>query len=150
MKRLRSVSNPPRRRAQGFTLVEILAVVAIVGILTAIALPSYWAYLARGYRSEARATMTEAAQWMERWRTERGTYQDGGNPPALPFALNRSPQSGTQRYNITVATPNAGSYILSATPVGSMAADICGTLTLDNTGRRDRSTAEPIDTCWGK
>ncbi len=130
-------SKPPRQAARGFTLIEIIVTVMIVAILAAIAIPAYTAYLARGYRSEARATLTAAAQWMERWRTERGTYQDGGNPPALPAGLNRSPPTGGQRYNITVATPNAGTYTVSAAPMGSFAGDACGTLTLDNTGGTD-------------
>ena len=77
MKRMTSVQlksvNLRPVRAEGFTLIEIVTVVAIVAILAAIAIPSYTQFLARGYRSEARATLVAAAQWMERWRTERGT-----------------------------------------------------------------------------
>ena len=59
-------------------MIELVAVMAIIAILTAIAIPNYVQYVARGHRSEARLTLTQAAQWMERWRTERNTYQ---NPP---------------------------------------------------------------------
>lgn len=137
-------------RIGGFTLIEVAAVMTIIGILAAIAIPSFLAYLARGHRSEARATLMATAQWMERWRTERGTYQDGGNPPALPVGLDRSPPTGTQRYNITVATPNAAAYTLTATPVGPMATDACGNLTLDSTGLRGNTGALDINTCWGR
>lgn len=137
-------------RAEGFTLIEIIVVVAIVAILAAIAIPAYSQFLARGYRSEARATLVAAAQWMERWRTERGTYQDGGNPPALPAGLDRSPPTGGQRYNVTVVTPAANQYTLSAAPMGSFAGDACGTLTLTNTGLRANTGAESIETCWGR
>jgi type IV pilus assembly protein PilE len=146
---LKSVNLRPVR-AEGFTLIEIVTVVAIVAILAAIAIPSYTQFLARGYRSEARATLVAAAQWMERWRTERGTYQDGGNPPALPAGLDRSPPTGTQRYNVTVVTPAANLYTLSAAPIGAFAGDACGTLTLTNTGLRANTGAESIDTCWGR
>jgi type IV pilus assembly protein PilE len=137
-------------RAEGFTLIEVIVVVAIVAILASIAIPAYSQFLARGYRSEARATLVAAAQWMERWRTERGTYQDGGNPPALPAGLDRSPPTGAQRYNVTVVTPAANLYTLSAAPIGTFAGDACGTLTLTNTGLRGRTGAESIETCWGR
>jgi type IV pilus assembly protein PilE len=150
MKLTRFGSKPPRQAVRGFTLTEIIVVVAIVAILAAIAIPAYSAYLTRGYRSEARATMVAAAQWMERWRTERGTYQDGGNPPALPAGLNRSPPTGTQRYNITVATPAANQFTVSATPTVALPGDTCGTLTLDNTGLRTRTGPDTIENCWGR
>lgn len=142
--------NPRPMHERGFTLTEIMVVMAIVAILAGVAIPAYTQSLARGYRSEARATLVSAAQWMERWRTERGTYQDGGNPPALPPGLDRSPPTGNQRYIVTVVTPAANRYTLSAVPIGSFAADICGALTLDNTGQRARSGTENIETCWGK
>jgi len=150
MARGQGAVSHPRPPARGFTLIEIVVVVMIVAILAAIAIPSYSAYLVRGYRSEARATLIAAAQWMERWRTERGTYQDGGNPPALPAGLAVSPPTGAARYNITVATPAANRYTLSATPTAAFVGDACGTLTLDNTGLRTRNGAETIETCWGR
>jgi type IV pilus assembly protein PilE len=141
--------------APGFTLIELVTVLAIVAILTAIALPNYFAFIARGHRSEARMTITHAAQWMERWRTERGTYQTAPNnpaPPALPVGLQNSPASGGAVYNITVATPTAATFLLTATPVaqGPMANDGCGNLWLDNTGLRGNTGALDINTCWGR
>lgn len=138
---------------RGFTLVELVTVMAIVAILTAIALPQYWQFIARGHRSEARSTLTHAAQWMERWRTERGVYQTSAQnaaPPPLPQSLQQSPASGAASYNITVATPTPATYTLTATPVGPMAADACGNLTLDSTGLRGNSGTLDINTCWGR
>lgn len=131
--------------ADGFTLIEVVVVVAIVAILTAIAIPQYVQYVARGHRSEARMTLTHAAQWMERWRTERGTYLGA----ALPPSLQGSPASGARVYNITVV-PAAATYTLTATPIGPMAADGCGNLTLDNTGLRNSTGATNINICWGR
>ena len=115
------------RRAAGFTLIELVVTMMIIAILAAIAIPNYFAYVARGHRSEARATLTQAAQWMERWRTERNSYQLNGNPPPLPQILQSSPPlPAAPKYNITVVTPNPGAYTLSATPVapGPMANDV--------------------------
>jgi type IV pilus assembly protein PilE len=141
------------RKARGFTLIELVTVMAIIAILSAIAIPQYFQFIARGHRSEARATLTHAAQWMERWRTERGSYQNPQNlpnPPQLPVSLQSSPASGAAIYNITVATPTPATYTLTATPVGPMLNDACGNFTLDSTGLRGRSGALDINICWGR
>src|SRR5262245_37091737 len=93
-------------RIAGFTLIEVMIVTVIVAILAAIAIPSYVAFIARGHRSEARMTLSHAAQWMERWRTERTTYQDPANlpnAPQLPAGLQVSPAPPVAKaYDITV------------------------------------------------
>ena len=131
--------------AGGFTLIEVVIVMAVVAILTAIAIPNYFQFIARGHRSDARATLTTAAQWMERFRTERGTY-DGA---ALPLTLQRSPATGTQMYAITVATAG-NTYTLTAARQGAMAGDPCGSFVLDNTGARTHSGTESVNICWGR
>ena len=153
--RFASSRNTRARRARGFTLIEVVTVMAIVAILSAIAIPQYFQFVARGHRSEARATLIHAAQWMERWRTERGSYQDPlnlPNPPVLPASLAASPASVTAVYNITVVTPTPATYTLTATPVapGPLANDGCGNLTLDSTGLRGRTGALDINLCWGR
>ena len=60
------------RRQLGFTLMELIITMVIIGILTAVAIPNYTAYIIRSNRAEARGQLLEMSTWMERWRTERG------------------------------------------------------------------------------
>ena len=132
----------------GFTLIEVVVVVAMIGILTAIALPSYTAYINRSNRSEARSQLLMASQWMERVRNESGSYATFG---ALPNTLVQSPATGPAKYNIGVNVINPGSYILTATAVGVMAGDVCATMTLSNTGVRGFTGAgSSLETCWNR
>jgi type IV pilus assembly protein PilE len=136
------------RRDGGFTLIEVAIAMTIIAILAAIAIPAYTQYIVRGHRSEARGSLMLAAQWMERWRTERGSYLDGGNPPPLPVTV--SPPTGTPMYTIALANTTNATYTLEATPVGSMANDPCGRLQLNNRGVRNQTgTADP-NLCWGR
>lgn len=146
-------------RQRGFTLIELVVTMAIVAILTAIAIPSYTAYIMRSNRSEARAQLLEIATWMERWRTERGRYDNpasAGNPPPMPpfpIAYTQSPPPpSAAKYNIVVATPTAVGYTITATATGMMTGDICTTLTINETGLRGFTTGGggTQDICWGR
>jgi type IV pilus assembly protein PilE len=132
-KQQKSTRNPPRGQA-GVTLIELLITVVIVGILSAIAYPSYQTYVARANRAEAQGILMENAQFLERNYTTANRYdQDsGGVATALPHAT--SPKSGTAKYNIAATYATSQSFTLTATPTGSMTGDSCGNLTLDNSG----------------
>ncbi len=135
-----------RVRVKGFTLVEMVTVMAIIAILTAIAIPSYWAYVARSNRSEARSQLLIAANWVERWRTQQGSYLAA----ALPLSLTQSPPPpGAPKYNITLPVLTAIAYTITATPVGSMAGDVCTSISIDHTGQRT-FTGGTQDVCWGR
>jgi len=131
-------------RAAGFTLIEVVVAMVIAAILAAIAIPQYTAYTTRAKRSEAKAVLAQAAQFMERNYTQAGAYNldaaSGTNPlgalAALPASISQAPLSGNPNYLITLSAVAAQSYTLSATPVGSpgFTDAECGTLTLDNTG----------------
>lgn len=141
-----------RMRVRGFSLMEVLAAMAILAVLTAIAIPSYTAYIARGNRAVGRAVLLEAQNWMERWRTERGRYDDPANannpPPTFPWT--QAPRIGTARYTVAVAA-TAATYSITATATGSMTGDACTTLTIDQTGLRTFTGGSGTqEICWGR
>ena len=136
-----------RRADQGFTLIELMIVVAVVAILSAIAYPSYTEYVRRGHRAEARAGLLEAAQWMERAATAQGTYPLTAQFPA---GLTRVPG---QRYVIALNSQDGATFTLIATPQGAQVGDRCGVYTLTNTGLRGANnvtTGAIVTECWGK
>ena len=136
-----------RKYRAGFTLIEMMIVVAIIGILAAIAMPSYTQYIQRGDRASARAALLEAQQFMERFYAANDAYDKDKASTAvvLPTALLHVP-AGAPKYDLSVDTPAANSYTLTATP---KSADKCGNLTLSNTGVKGISAVGPtIQECW--
>jgi type IV pilus assembly protein PilE len=141
---------------RGFTLIELVVAMVIIGILTAIAIPSYTAYVQRSARGEARGQLLEASIWLERVRTETGRYDIAAAPgtQALPLPLRCAPRNttgvGCRDYNVGIAAVNAVSYQLQAVPVAGsrMAGDECGNLQLDNAGLRARTGTGQFDLCW--
>ena len=136
---------------QGFTLIELMIVVAIVGILSAIAYPSYAEYIRKGHRADARAGLLQAQQWLERASTATGLY-----PTTLPATLTWAGDT-TKRYTIGFqGVPSNATFTLVATrKVGSpQATDRCGDFTLTHTGTRNTvnyaAGTDPLRDCWNK
>ena len=120
------------KQVKGFTLLELVIVVTIIGIIAAVAVPSYTNYMDRTRRATAQADLMELAQWMERRYAANFNYTT--TTADLPF--NTSPQgSGTAFYDITVNADQT-TYTLTATPTGPQTGDPCGALTLDQVGAK--------------
>jgi len=124
----------------GFTLVELMIVVAIVAIIASIAYPSYDEYTTRAKRGDAMSALMLASQAMERYRSNPPYSYD---VPALSdiFAIQVPVEGGTAYYNLSLVS-DASTYTLTATPTGSMSGKKIMTLT--NTGARTWGG----DACW--
>lgn len=126
------------RANRGFSLIELLIVLAILGVLVAIAIPTYSQYRRRANRAEGRATLVEAAQIAERFFVRNNTYvgaDGGGNIPA---------QSPHRLYAIAFNAPTATTFTITATPQGGQTGDECGQLTINQAGARGAAQ----DGCW--
>ena len=137
-----------RRRLQGFTLIEVMIVVVIIGILSAIGYPAYTQQLMRGRRSDAQTMLMESAQYLQRYYATRNTFQGASLPSAYLYAP-KGASSTTANYQISLAIgSDFRSYTLTATPNTSIFTDsTCGALTLKDTGVKG-STYGTTAVCW--
>ena len=148
--------SPPSRLVgalrvpRGFSLIELLTVLLIVGLLASLAWPSYRGYLQRSHRSQAAAALLQAQQFMERHYSVQGSYLSAaGQKPSLPVALQSVIIDGQTLYLLQIEQADAVSYLLRADPQGAMRSDACAALTLSHTGLKGRSgSAATVQECW--
>lgn len=144
-----------KKQQKGFTLIELMIVVAVVGILSAIAYPSYTEYVRRGHRTDARAGLLQAQLWMERAATATGVYPTNADlTKVLPVSLSWSADS-SKRYQIEMKASTNAAYTLIAKrkSPGAQATDKCGDFTLSNTGVKSAdnlASGSTTSDCWTK
>ncbi|RPE64958.1 type IV pilus assembly protein PilE [Tibeticola sediminis] len=135
----------PYRRVDGFTLIELMVVVAIVGILAAIVYPSYQNHVLRTHRAAAAACLGEMAQQMERYYTTTLKYTGA----TLPNPTCRNDLASRYTFAFDTGQPTDTTFKIKATPSGAQAADTkCGTLSLDQAGTKTVSGTDSVANCW--
>lgn len=143
-------------RDKGFTLIEVMIVVAVLGILAGVAYPSYRSYIARAARAEVRALMLDIAQKQERYYSSNNSYLAISAPPtAAPSGwvnfTGATSMSG-RKYNVSVALSGGGTgYTITGAPANGYSETTCGTYTLTHTNARGNSgNSRPSAECWSK
>ena len=146
---LRRQVRSSRRSALGVTLVELMIAVAIVGILAAIAYPSYQAQVRRGNRLDGKTELMEAAQELEKCYTRYGAYNNVACVAFTQTTAGRLSEKGKYRISFQDGTVARDTYTMQAVLDPARGVDPeCGILTLDQTGQRGSSGTETVARCW--
>jgi len=150
-------------KQKGFTLIELMIVVALIGILASIAYPSFLEQVRKSKRSDATGALEGFANAMERHFTANGSYLCAAGLPSPPnpcistgapqaiFPAQSPTDGSAAAYNLTINAATAATYTLLATRAGSQATDRCGDLRLQHSGAKEiinQDAGVTADDCW--
>ena len=135
----------------GFTLTELLIVIAVVAVLVTVAMPGYKEHITKTRRSDGRTALLDLAARMERYYAEHHTYATAiigsGNASTDVLSSNKSPGG---YYTLSIIRQNANTYMIQAAPDAAQAATDtkCGSLRLDQLGQKSITGTETVTSCW--
>ncbi len=131
---------------KGFTLIEVMVVIAIIGILATIALPSYQEHVRKTKRAEGKALLLEIAQLQERHFTQYNQYAVNFTVDTPPTSMLVNTASSNGYYNVTSIFPASSTYRLAAVPTFS---DVtCHTLSITHLGIKAITGTGTVAECW--
>jgi len=134
---------------RGFTLSELMIVVAIIAILAAVAYPQYAQYVKRSKRAEGRAALMDAAARLERFYSDNNRYATADDTIHGNTGISATTENGY--YELSIATSGTyQTYVLSAAPLAPFTDPECGTLTITQAGTKGESGTLDVADCWGK
>lgn len=134
-------------KAKGFTLVELMIVLAILSVLASIAYPSYTHYVQRTNRVEAVSLLLEAASRQERYYSTQSPNTFAANMKDLGYPKTWTP-TANGKYKVRAAVGDASNYVLEAVPQGAQASDGCGTFKIQRDGKKFATGALSVSECW--
>lgn len=134
------------KRSSGFTLMELMVVIAIIGVLAGVGYPSYSSYITKGKRSDAKAALALLQMAQEKYRANNPSY-------GTLTQININATSPDGYYTIAVPTNTSTAYSATATPLAPFTDSDCGVFAVNQTGEvvsTTQTTTTKVKECWGK